>query len=210
MPKNVDHIVIVDDNPILLSVLREIFADYSCSVRTASDGLEALAEIRKQAPDILLSDLNMPRMSGFELLSIVRLRYPTIKVIAMSASYSGEVVPCGVAADAFYEKGASSVARLLQIVNGLKDEQTLRSLRASTPMWIPKASTDTLGRSEVLFSCPECLRAQPCFTNETGGLQHRECPFCRCRIQLAIVPSEVKMEERSGTGTVSGRCLLGQ
>ena len=44
MPKNLDHIVIVDDNPILLSVLREIFADYSCSVRTASDGLEALAE----------------------------------------------------------------------------------------------------------------------------------------------------------------------
>src|SRR5580698_8068866 len=101
MPKNIDHIVIVDDNPILLSVLREIFADYSCSVRAASDGLEALAEIRKQAPDILLSDLNMPRMSGFELLSIVRLRYPTIKVIAMSASYSGEMVPCGVAADAF-------------------------------------------------------------------------------------------------------------
>ena len=210
MPKNVDHIVIVDDNPILLSVLREIFADYSCSVRTASDGLEALAEIRKQAPDILLSDLNMPRMSGFELLSIVRLRYPTIKVIAMSASYSGEVVPCGVAADAFYEKGASSVARLLQIVNGLKDETTLRAQRVSTPIWIPKAMVDSLDKSEVLFSCPECLRAQPCFTNETGGLQHRECPFCRCRIQLAIAPSEVEMEERSGTGTVSGRCLSGQ
>jgi CheY-like chemotaxis protein len=202
MPKNVDHIVIVDDNPILLSVLREIFADYSCSVRTASDGLEALAEIRKQAPDILLSDLNMPRMSGFELLSIVRLRYPTIKVIAMSASYSGEMVPCGVAADAFYEKGASSVARLLQIVNGLQDEATLRSLRASTPMWIPKASTDRLSRSEVLFSCPECLRSQPCSINETGDLLHRECPYCRCRIQLAIVPGDMEVKNDPGLASL--------
>ena len=210
MPDYFDSIVVVDDNPVLLNVLREILADYACSVRIASDGLEALAEIRNQPPDILLSDLNMPRMSGFELLSIVRIRYPMIRVIAMSASYSGEIVPRGVAADAFYEKGASSVARLLQIVTGLKDETTLRAQRVSTPIWIPKAMVDPLGKSEVLFSCPECLRAHPYFTNESTDLQNRECRYCRCRIQLAIVPSELEMEERSGIGTVSGRCLLGQ
>jgi CheY-like chemotaxis protein len=189
MPKCLDKIVIVDDNPVLLDALREIFAEYACSVKTATDGLEALVSIRNQLPDILLSDLNMPRMSGFELLSIVRLRYPTIKVVAMSASYSGDTVPRGIAADAFYEKGASSVARLLQIVNDLKDEQALRSMRVPTPIWIPRTPDGPENRSEVLFSCPECLRAYAYFAIDTNDLQHRECRYCLCRVQLAIVPA---------------------
>ena len=53
----------------------------------AEDGFSALAEIRKEVPDILLSDLNMPRMSGFELLSVVRRRFPSIRTIAMSGAF---------------------------------------------------------------------------------------------------------------------------
>jgi CheY-like chemotaxis protein len=67
-----NDVVIVDDNPELLSVLSEIFNESGYAVRTASDGFAALAAIRDRLPDILLSDLNMPGMSGFELLSIVR------------------------------------------------------------------------------------------------------------------------------------------
>jgi CheY-like chemotaxis protein len=123
-------IVVVDDNEVLLSVLTEILKECGCSVRTALDGLGALSEIRNRAPEVLLSDLNMPHMSGFELLSIVRRRYPRIKVVAMSGSYSGQCVPNGVAADAFYEKGATSVARLLQIDCGGVQERTRRALGA--------------------------------------------------------------------------------
>lgn len=131
-------IVVVDDNEGLLSVLTEILGECGYSVRTASDGLGALSEIRERMPEMLLSDLNMPRMSGFELLSIVRRRYPRIKVVAMSGSYSGQGVPSGVAADAFYEKGATSVARLLQIVAAMKDASESRCARVSTPIWIPR------------------------------------------------------------------------
>ena len=86
-------IVIADDNAVLLSVLAESLKECGYSVRTAVDGLGALTEIRNLAPDILLSDLNMPKMSGFELISIVHRDYPRIKVIAMSGSYSGTIVP---------------------------------------------------------------------------------------------------------------------
>jgi CheY-like chemotaxis protein len=115
-------IIVADDNGTLLTVLSEILEECGYSVRTASDGLEALTEIRDRVPDILLSDLDMPRMSGFELLSIVRRRYPKIKVIAMSASSPRGITPQGVATGAFYEKSATSVAELLLIVNAMKNE----------------------------------------------------------------------------------------
>src|ERR1700677_607381 len=99
-----DEIVIAEDNAVLLRVLREIFTECGFSVRIASDGLGAFILIRTKAPRTLLSDLRMPRMSGLELLSIVRRHYPVIKVIAMSGSYHGEGIPPGVAADAFYPK----------------------------------------------------------------------------------------------------------
>ena len=49
-------------------VLSHVLSEMGYRVRTAEDGFSALAELRKEIPDILLSDLNMPGMSGFELL----------------------------------------------------------------------------------------------------------------------------------------------
>jgi CheY-like chemotaxis protein len=87
-------------------------------VRSAEDGLSALHEIRQESPDILLTDLNMPGTSGFELLTEVRSLFPAIKVIATSGAFCGSEIPPGVLADAFYQKG-SSVSMLLQILRAL-------------------------------------------------------------------------------------------
>jgi hypothetical protein len=54
-------------------------------------------------------------MSGFELLPVVRQKFPVTRVVAMSSAFSGSAVPAGVAADAFYAK-ASDVVALLQIL----------------------------------------------------------------------------------------------
>ena len=61
-----------------------------------------------ELPDVLISDLEMPRMNGFEPLVVVREHFPDVKVIAMSGIYSGNAVPLGVAADAYYPKGGVS------------------------------------------------------------------------------------------------------
>ena len=98
-----------------MSVLLE---ELGYSVRFAEDGHSALQEIRRESPDILLSDLKMPRMSGFELLINVRRSFPAIQVIATSGSFSGNDVPDGVLADAFYPKGGSASA-LLRILRSL-------------------------------------------------------------------------------------------
>jgi CheY-like chemotaxis protein len=105
-------------------------------VRTAEDGTSALVAIREEVPDILLSDLNMPGMSGFDLLRVVRGSFPQIRTVAMSGSFSGEEVPSGVAADAFYQKG-SSVGALLRIMENpsLQREMAAKPATGMAPMW---------------------------------------------------------------------------
>jgi CheY-like chemotaxis protein len=122
------NILIVEDNDQIRSLLCAILEQSGYSVRRAPDGVAALEELRAEIPDILLSDLYMPRMSGFELLPVVRQQFPTARVVAMSSAFSGSEVPAGVAADAFYPK-ASNVGGLLTII------ETMTGLRASQPYY---------------------------------------------------------------------------
>lgn len=112
-------ILIVDDEEPVRTSLAEIFTELGHRVRSASDGFSALIQMRQEIPDILLSDLNMPGMSGFELLSVVQRRFPAIRVIAMSGAFCGSQIPCGVTADAFYEKG-DGVYALLKAIKSLR------------------------------------------------------------------------------------------
>lgn len=79
-------VLIVDDEPLIQDLMSPILTGLGCSIRCAKDGVTALARIGEASPDVLLSDLNMPGMSGFELLSIVRRSFPEIYVIATSGS----------------------------------------------------------------------------------------------------------------------------
>lgn len=119
MPCTKERLLIVDDDPTIRSSLSLLLTEIGYRVRCAQDGFSALRELQKEIPDILLSDLNMPGMSGFELLSVVRRRFPAILAIAMSSAFSGNEVPSGVAADAFYQKG-SSMGALLQMIGTLR------------------------------------------------------------------------------------------
>ena len=193
-------IVIVDDNPVLLSVLSQIFIECGWGVRTASDGFTALSQVSTRAPEIILSDLNMVGMSGFELLSIVRRRFPRIAVVAMSGAYSGSNVPRGVAADAFYAKGASSVGRLLDLVASLGNEQELLSSRQAAPIWAPTLRVKSGNPEALLVTCPECLRAFVHYVAKVEGLQNEVCCWhCLWIFQLSIV-NEPSGMDMSGLG----------
>jgi hypothetical protein len=58
----------------------------------------------------------MPQMSGFELLSVVRRRFPEILVVASSGAYDASEIPSGVIADAFYAKGQENSSELLELL----------------------------------------------------------------------------------------------
>jgi len=195
MMNEMKDVVVVDDNPALLCVLSEILKEHGYSVRIASDGFEALAVIRDRAPDILISDLNMPGMSGFELLSVVRRRFPTIAVIAMSGAYSSHIASPGIAADGFYAKGSTSIGGLLDILSKVEDEEVRQSRRATAPIWIPGLPIHRDDLSTTAVACPECLRPFSHSLDDTTALQHESrCPHCLHSVQLAIVAQSEAMD----------------
>ncbi len=133
MPEAKENLLIVDDEPSIRATLSWALTDFGYPVRTAEDGFSALIEIRKQIPDIVLSDLNMPGMSGFEFLSVIRRRFPSIPLIAMSGAFRGDEASSGIAADAFFQKG-SGLRALLKILEELPRPVSLDSTPQGTPL----------------------------------------------------------------------------
>jgi CheY-like chemotaxis protein len=99
------NLLIVEDDVALRTSLSAILATFGHRVRSAADGFSALAELRQEVPDIIVSDLNMPGMSGFEFLSVVRRRFPAIQVIAMSSAFVAGGVPNRGGRGRFLSKG---------------------------------------------------------------------------------------------------------
>jgi len=190
MPAHKLNILVVEDDVQLRLLLSTILAQTGYQVRTAGDGFAALAEMRIAMPDILLSDLYMIGMSGFELLSVVRRRFPAMRVVAMSSAFGGEGVPEGISADAFYTK-ATSVLGLLQIITNIIGEAQLppgARPGAVTPIWIDAPVGELYG----MMSCPECLRT---FTQVLGKqfrfIHETDCVYCRSLIRYAMVEPEI-------------------
>lgn len=73
MPRAEDRtVLVVDDEPNVREYLSQILMDAGFQVRTAADGVEALAMIREERPDFISLDLVMPRKSGHKLLYELR------------------------------------------------------------------------------------------------------------------------------------------
>ena len=76
------HILIVDDQPLVLSVLKEILSRGPYAVRIATSGNEALELMNQEPIDVVISDERMPGMQGSEFLTIVRKKHPdTVRII---------------------------------------------------------------------------------------------------------------------------------
>ncbi|WP_213804441.1 response regulator [Granulicella sp. dw_53] len=184
-------LLIVDDEPATRKLLSQIFTELGHNVRCAEDGFSALEMIREFTPDIILSDLNMPGMSGFELLSVIRRRLPAIYVIATSGAFSGESVPLGIVADAFYEK-ATGLRTLFGIMAAaaLTESEIAKRSTIHAPIWIPKNSDPVSGDAYVTIGCPDCLRTFPQTLSAKLLVVHEtDCVFCHNRIHYAIVQS---------------------
>jgi CheY-like chemotaxis protein len=187
-------LLVVDDEVSIRLSLSQALIEIGYNVRCAEDGFSALRELSSAVPDLLLSDLNMPGMSGFELLSEVRRSFPAIRTIAMSGSFFGDEVPSGVAADAYYQKG-SSILALMRIMENLPQMERYAYQPSSPeePLWIHCDSPDLSPDAQVAITCPECQRSFS-QTLGTGYLRRKtDCIYCNSKIHYAIVPCADRM-----------------
>jgi CheY-like chemotaxis protein len=187
-----NSVLVVDDDELLRESLTMVLRATGHEVRSAHDGLSGLLEIRGAFPKVILSDLNMPGMSGFEFMSVVRRKFPQIRVIAMSGAYSGPDVPTGVAADAFYPKD-SRVEVLLHLVDEKPTPRIHRldSCTPDAPAWVSSSMRDSSGDVYVLLCCPECLRCSKQIFQADGAMPvGTQCESCGTAFHYAVVQPE--------------------
>ena len=80
-------ILIVDDNTPNVELLQAYLESTACTIRTALDGFDALEKIKQRQPDLILLDIMMPRMSGYELCQRIKSNPKTrdIQVLMVTA-----------------------------------------------------------------------------------------------------------------------------
>lgn len=80
-------ILLADDNPVSRSLMREVLEPCNCRVIEACDGPDALAKIVEMAPDLVLLDIQMPGLDGFEVVRQLRRdpRFTSLRVAALTA-----------------------------------------------------------------------------------------------------------------------------
>jgi DNA-binding NarL/FixJ family response regulator len=105
------QIIVVDDHPMVIEGMKAMLTqiDFVTLKATASNAYEALEWVEKQPPHLLISDINMPEISGIELTAKLKKQYPELKIIGMSTfnerSYIAQMIQNG--ADGFLIKSAS-------------------------------------------------------------------------------------------------------
>jgi len=121
------HILLVDDNEDFLSAACEFFSSKGYQVSTAPDGQAALKIVAQQQPDIILLDVMMPRMDGWETLQALHDNEETapIPVLMLTAVRGSESVKKSFDQGSvwYYSKPITDHHDLLLVIRRILDEQ---------------------------------------------------------------------------------------
>ena len=113
------RVLLVDDNADLRDYIGRLLADHGYEVETAPDGEAALASLRGQRPDLLVSDVMMPRLDGFGLLAAVRadasLRDLPVIMLSARAGDDAKVEGLDAGADDYLTKPFSARELLARV-----------------------------------------------------------------------------------------------
>jgi CheY-like chemotaxis protein/anti-sigma regulatory factor (Ser/Thr protein kinase) len=95
------RVLVVEDSPTQASELRFLLEDAGYEVDAAGDGLAALSCLRAVRPDLVVTDMQMPRMDGLALVEAVKGEFPSVPIVLITAHGSEEIAAralrCGAA-----------------------------------------------------------------------------------------------------------------
>ena len=148
-------VLVVDDDPSIRGLLSRHLENAGFKAIHARDGIDALVKLRDTLPTVIISDLEMPRMSGVEFIGVVRRRFPVIPVVALSVS-----IPCefseDIKPDCWFEKSMLGFPELLQTV-GYLARKTPNHVDLPQVIGLPiRARPGFAGY--FMLTCTDCLR----------------------------------------------------
>jgi len=98
-------VLVVEDDPDLVDLMAVILQDAGYRVATATDGLEALARIEAEMPSLILLDMRMPRMNGWEFAGEFRTRWDrSCPIVVVTAAENARLRAEEIGADGWLEK----------------------------------------------------------------------------------------------------------
>ena len=116
------RVLIVDDDPLILNIVHTVLDLEDFSVSTAEDGETALAAIEREPPDVMVLDVMMPGMDGFEVCAAIRASeaHSTLPIVLLTARDTPEDRQAGMdaGADAYLSKPFSPL-ELIEVIETL-------------------------------------------------------------------------------------------
>lgn len=117
-------VLVVEDDPSLLRLHRQSLSRAGYRVLTATNGLEALSLARKERPDLVLLDVQLPTLSGFEVARLLKFdaKYRAIPIVMLTAlgETADEKTGYETGADRYLVKPVP-YAQLLEVIRALLD-----------------------------------------------------------------------------------------
>jgi CheY-like chemotaxis protein len=184
-----NSVLLVDDDPTIREILSMELAEAGFKAQHAEDGIDGLVKLRDELPKVIISDLQMPRMSGIEFIWVVRRRFPSIPVIVLSGSIPAGL-PAEIKPDRWFEKNARQFPELLRAVQDLARKAPDR---ADVPQVISiPVRTRPDGAGYFVLTCTECLRLfQVASTPENKAVEQTAvCVHCEARVPFLIESAE--------------------
>jgi CheY-like chemotaxis protein len=186
----IPRVLLVDDEPRARAVLSRLLNAAGFVTQEAEDGIDGLAKLREKLPDVIISDLNMPRMSGLEFISVVRRRLPHIPVIVISGGAQPEQAPRDFRPDVWLGKGSLHIEELVESIDDLIRQ-------GPSQLQIPEF-TDTPfrvqhgGVGDFVVPCADCLRPLkiPDTPEIRSGEQAATCIHCQARVRFFVDDTE--------------------
>lgn len=117
------RILLVDDHPVVRAGIKASLSEYDAFevIGEASNGKEAIESSRKLSPDVVLMDISMPQMGGFEATKLLRQELPKIKIVALTMhdnkDYIVEIIRLGARGYVLKDSPPSELCRAIQSVH---------------------------------------------------------------------------------------------
>ena len=173
----VHTILVVEDDKGLQNYLKELLLDNGYGVTIASDGVQALSNMQKIVPDLVILDLGLPNMTGEAVVMEVKKKYPELKIIILTAKDSVTDIVQGLdlGADDYMTKPFVADELLARIKARLRDTEGQNSAKLTiADLELDTKTLEVKREGKIIQLTPKEFKLLEYLMNNQGRILTRE------------------------------------